>query len=115
MDFPYGETVDILTAASVVDPYSNESEVEDWDNPTSVSVAGVAVEPRPSGEPLQDARNQVTSGFTLYMPTGTPISSRNRVTVRGVTYEVLGEPAEWASPFTGWQPGVVVQVERTAG
>jgi hypothetical protein len=73
------------------------------------------VEPRPSAEPVQDARNAVTSGFTLYMPTGTTITATNRVRVRGAVYDVLGEPAEWRSPFTGWAPGVVVQVEKVEG
>jgi hypothetical protein len=116
MDFPYGETVTVLTADTTLDPYSNEN-VPDWTKPpaTSTPVSGVAVEPRPSGEPLQDARNQVTSGFTLYFPAGTAITAQNRVTVRGTTYGVLGEPAVWKSPFTGWAPGVVVQVERTEG
>lgn len=112
--FAYGETVQVLTAGTTTDPYSNES-TPDWSTPTSVDVPGVAVEPRPSGEPLQDARNQVVSGLTLYMPPGTTITPRNRVRVRGVTYDVLGEPAVWRSPFTGWEPGIVVQVERSEG
>lgn len=112
MDFAYGETVSVLSPGSAADPYSGETQ-DDWSSPTSVSVAGVAVEPRPSGEPLQNARNQVTSGFTLYVPSGTTISARNRVTVRGDTFNVVGEPATWRSPFTGWEPGLVVQVERT--
>lgn len=115
MDFPHGETVQVLTAGTTTDPYSGE-ETPSWEEtPTSVDVSGVAVEPRPSGEPLQDARNQVTSGFTLYMPPGTAITPQNRVSVRGVTYDVLGEPADWRSPFTGWAPGIVVQVERSEG
>lgn len=112
--FPYGETVQVITAGTTTDPYSGEP-TDDWDTATSVDVTGVAVEPRPSGEPLQDARNQVTSGFTLYMPAGTAITAQNRVTVRGETYDVLGEPAEWRNPFTGWEPGLVVQVERSEG
>ena len=55
------------------------------------------------------------SGFTLYLPTGTEIGPQNRVVVRGKTYDVLGEPAEWVNPFTGWAPGVVVQTELTEG
>jgi hypothetical protein len=112
--FAYGETVQVLTAGTTTDPYSNES-AADWSTPTSLDVPGVGVEPRPSGEPLQDARNQVTSGFTLYMPPGSAITAQNRVVVRGVTYDVLGEPAVWRSPFTGWEPGIVVQVERSEG
>lgn len=114
MDFPYGETVQVLTAGTATDPYSGKPS-PDWTSLTSVDVPGVAVEPRPSGGPLQDARNQVTSGLTLYMPAGTGITAQNRVTVRGVTYDVLGEPAVWRSPFTGWEPGIVVQVERSEG
>lgn len=114
MDFPYGETIAVLTPGSTSDPYSGATQ-DDWTSPSSTSVTGVAVEPRPSGEPLQDARNQVTSGFTLYLPPGTAITARNRVTVRGETYNVVGEAADWRSPFTGWEPGTVVQVERSEG
>lgn len=114
MDFPYGETVQVLTAGTVTDPYSGQSSPS-WATSTSASVSGVAVEPRPSAEPVQDARNSVTSGFTLYMPAGTVITAANRVVVRGGTYDVLGEPASWVNPFTGWAPGLVVQVGRTEG
>lgn len=115
MMFPHGESVTILTAGFDLDPYSDEL-VQSWEwVPTEVVVTGVAVEPRPSTEPLQEARNSVTSGFTLYMPTGTEIDAQNRVIVRGNTYSVLGDASEWVSPFTGWAPGVVVQVERVEG
>lgn len=114
MDFPFGETVTVLTAGTKSDPYSDDTE-PDWDNPTSATVSGVAVEPRPSQEPLQDARNATVSGFTLYMPAGTEIGSQNKVTVRGKTYDVLGDAADWRDPFTGWQPGLVVQVGLTEG
>lgn len=114
MDFPHGESVDVLTAGAVTDPYSGET-VTDWSAATEVTHDDVAVEPRPSGEPVQDARNAVTSGFTLYgLPAGS-VTAANRVRVRGEVYNVLGEPAEWRSPFTGWEPGLVVQTERTAG
>ena len=113
--FPFGETVTILTAGMEEDPYSDDL-VSSWDwTPTELEVAGVGVEPRPSGEPTQEARNATTSGFTLYLPAGTEIGPQNRVVVRGGTYEVLGEPAEWVNPFTGWAPGIVVQVERVEG
>lgn len=112
--FPHGETVTIQTAGTVTDPYSGES-APSWDDPTEVDVPGVAVEPRPSSEPVENARNSVTSGFTLYLPAGTAITAQNRVIVRGGTYDVLGDPADWRSPFTGWAPGLVVQVGRTEG
>lgn len=114
MTFPFGETVEILTAGTVTNPYSDE-DTPTWATSTVTVVTGVGVEPRPSGEPTQDARNAVTAGYTLYLPPDTPITAANRVRVRGGTYDVIGDPADWRSPFTGWHPGVVVQVTRTEG
>lgn len=109
-----GEAVTVLTAGTTLDPYSNEP-TADWDHPTAVPVTGVAVEPRPSSEPVQDARNAVTSGFTLYFPPGTPVTAADRVQVRGQVYDVLGEPAVWVNPYTGWVAGTVAQVTHTEG
>ena len=106
-----GETVVIVTTGTDADPYSGDVATTG----SEVTVDGVAVEPRPSSEPQQDARNAVTSGYTLYFPAGTVIGPENAVQVRGGTFNVLGEPAVWRSPFTGWEPGVVVQCERTEG
>lgn len=104
-----GEVVTVLTPGTVSDPYSGET-VASWDAPTERDVTTLAPpEPRPSDEPLLDARNSVTSGWTLYLPPGDPISSRDRVRVRGVVYPVQGEPAAWHDV------GVVVQAFRTEG
>jgi len=110
-----GETVIVLTGTPVTDPYSGEETGTDWTTtpPTQVSVDNVLCEPRPSAEPVQDARNAVTSGFTLYMPAGTAIIPANRVRVRGLDYDVLGEASDWR--LGSWRPGLVVQTSRTAG
>lgn len=123
MHFPHGETVAVLTAGTVENPYSGDP-TEAWTlpdggewatEPTEVDHDGVAIEPRPSQEPVQDARNAVTSGFTLYgLPAGS-VTSRNRLRIRGEIYNVLGEPAHWIQPYTGTDFGLVVQVDRTEG
>lgn len=103
-----GEVITVKSPGVAVDPYSADS-AESWDAPTSRIVTTVAPpEPRPSSEPTQDARNAVTSGWTLYLPAGDPVTSRDRVVVRGVEYPVQGEPANWGV-------GVVVQAFRTEG
>jgi hypothetical protein len=114
--FPFGETVALITAGTVTDPYSDE-DAESWadEDVSSVDVPGVGVEPRPSGEPLEDARNRVTSGFTLYFPPSVTPTPFQRVVVRGKTYKILGETAVWKNPFTGWTPGNVVQCELVEG
>lgn len=103
------ETVAVLTAGTVTDPYSGES-TPSWTTPTEVAVVTLApAEPRPSSEPVQDARNAVVSGWTLYLPSGTAVTSANRVRVRGAIYPVQGEPADWLGA------GIVVQAYGTAG
>ena len=111
--FGFGETVEVLSSSSTTDAYNNT--VEDWTTPTETPVEDVGVEPRPSTEDNRDARNAVTSGFTLYMPAGSVVTAKNRIRVRGDDYAVDGEPAEWRNPFTGWEPGLVVQTKRMEG
>ena len=103
-----GETVVVLSPGTVTDPYSNQP-AESWDTPTERTVTTIApLEPRPSLEPVQEARNAVMSGWTLYLPSGDPIRRTDRVRVRGEVYPVQGEPADWGM-------GVVVQAFRTEG
>jgi len=113
-----GETVIVLVGVSATnpDPYSGDP-VIDWAlPPTQVPVENVLCEPRPSSEPVQDARNSTTSGWTLYlqdgMPVGIVLTPANRIRVRGVDYDVLGEASDWRLGSFG---GLVVQTSRTAG
>jgi hypothetical protein len=103
-----GETVTVLTAGTKTDPYSGEP-TEDWDNPTTRDVTTIApLEPRPSQEPVQDARNAVSNGWTVYLPAGDPVSRLNRLRIRGEVYPVQGTPADWGV-------GIVVQAFKTEG
>lgn len=103
-----GETVTRLRAGTVADPYSN-STVESWSAPAELPITTlVPPEPRPSDEPVQDARNAVTSGWTLYLPSGSDVTANDRMRVRGKVYPVQGEPAEWGV-------GMVVQAFGTVG
>lgn len=110
---PWGEAVTILTPQTRT---SYGQQVADWTVPPAsrVDVPDVLCEPRPSGEPMQDARNQVTSGWTLYFQTApaTLPGPLNRITVRGKDYDVEGEAADWRQGSFG---GVVVQTKRVDG
>lgn len=101
------EFVVVLNATTSTDVYGNTT--ENWTAPTQASVRTLAPpEPRPSQEPVQDARNALVSGWTLYLPTDAPVTARSRVRVRGTDYPVQGEPADWGA-------GLVVQAFRTEG
>jgi hypothetical protein len=103
------ETVTRLRAGTVTDPYSGE-DAEDWSAPTEVDIVTLApAEPRPSGEPLENARNALVNGWTLYLPYGSDVTARDRMLVRGEEYPVQGTPADWLGA------GIVVQAFRTEG
>jgi hypothetical protein len=107
VNFPYGETVVRIRSAGR----------DQFGDPTGpavpdLSIPGCAVAPRQAGEQIGQGRIAVTSGLTLYVPPGPDILPSDRIEVRGVVYEVEGEPAEWRSPFTGWEPGREVQLTR---
>jgi len=109
-----GEDVQVLSAGQKADPYSGET-AESWDSPSEVTISNVLCEPRPSGEPVQDPRNAVTSGWTLYLqaPPAAPITAANRVRVRGIVYQVIGDPADWRMGLR--RAGLVIQTGRTDG
>jgi hypothetical protein len=104
------ETVTRLRATAVEDPYSTEETALDWSDPDETGITTLApAEPRPSDEPVQNARNAVVDGWTLYLPEGAGVTSQDRLRVRGLDYAVLGEPASWLGA------GVVVQCKRVEG
>lgn len=37
------------------------------------------------------------------------------VALLGTTWEVIGLPQPWSSPFTGWTPGSVIRIQRVTG
>lgn len=114
MEFPYGETVEVLTAGTTTDPYSGEPSA-DWENPTERTVDLVGVADGGTAEPLQDARNELNADYDLFFPADDPIARTDRVRVRGDVCEVVGKPFAWRSPFTGWAPGLVVHVKLSEG
>lgn len=113
--FTHGETITRLRATAEVDPYSDEPADTDWDSPDQLPIPGCGFNPGRSSEPLQDARNAVVTQPEVYAPTGSDVLAGDRLVVRGVTYDVDGDPASWVSPFTGWAPGVVIPLKVVSG
>lgn len=111
------ETITRKRRAVITDPYSNEpTGLGPWDSAAEAILDGEwAVEPRPSSEPVQDARNAVVSGFTLYGPYEPDLTPQDRVLVRGNWYDVDGVVANWADPFTDQEVGSVVQTKVVDG
>lgn len=111
MTFPSGETVTLVKRelADAKDEYGN-----DIYTPVDVPVDGCVVWPRTSSEDVQ-GQDTVTAGLTVLLPPATDASSVDAVIVRGDPYEIDGEPAVYHSPFTGFDPGVLINLTRTTG
>ena len=115
MLFPHGEPA--LFEHRVVgseDSHGNPTETFG----TAVLVVGGAFVPGGSVESFTPGRDSVVTSPTYYIPGDAAkpvISPRDRVTIRGLLFQVDGQPAEWVSPFTGWAPGIVVNLERVDG
>lgn len=113
--FAYGETVTRQRGVPVTDPYSNEATRLDWTTPDELDIDGCGVALGGTSEPTQDARNSVDSDFDVFMPTGSDVTSRDRLVIRGLVCEVAGHPFLWTSPYTGWAPGMIVRAKIREG
>ncbi len=108
--FPFGDTVILhrLVPAGR-DEYGVTVRV---DQP--VTLERCATWAGPSSE-RTDNQTQVTVDRTVVLPAGTTVLATDEVTVRGQRYTVVGQPADDRSPFTGWAPGVVVELRKVSG
>lgn len=62
-----------------------------------------------------DNATQVIADRTVVLPHGTGVQPTDEITVLGLRYSVLGQPADDTSPFTGWAPGTVIELRRVGG
>jgi hypothetical protein len=115
VNFAHGEMIERLRAPLVSDPYSGQPTTRDWANATSATLEGFALDPGGSQETRTVSREQITTTPTLYGPYGADLVAADRVVVRGVTWEISGNAADWRSPFTGWTPGSVWPLTRVEG
>lgn len=104
--FPFGETIIRIRAPRTPDAYNPAGPgVPDWSAAVETSLDGFAVDPGGSTEAATVNREQITTSPTLYGPFGADVVASDRVRVRGVTWEVAGNRADWRNPFTGWEAG----------
>lgn len=104
-----GETVTVHHPATWATGSYGERTVATWDDE---DVERCAVAP---GETMENLDRQATLAveWTVYCPAGTTVEAEAQMTVRGVRYEVDGEPADWTNPYSGEAKGVVVKVGRS--
>lgn len=95
MTFAFGETVTVTRIT--------ENNVGDHTPGLTHDVTGCAVWPTTGTETVAGGMDVVIFGVTVYMPPGSDVLSTDTVLVRGLSYNVNGEPVSFVSPFTGTQ------------
>jgi hypothetical protein len=108
--YPHGITVTLLREDR--DRFGDVTLVEDG------AIAGCAWAPRTRTADTEetDRSAQVSSGRTLWCPPGAPVTAHHRVRFPdGTVWQVRGEPDDWRSPYTGWNPGLQMELERVTG
>ena len=111
--FPFGETVQFKAYQEGAED-SHGNPVESWASP--VPSDGWGFDPGGSVESYGPGRDMVVTSPRLFRQSRAFLPGRrDRVIVRGREYAVDGDPADWRSPLTGWEPGIVVTLEVVSG
>lgn len=80
----------------------------------AVEVGVFAFDPGGSSESLIPGHDRVVTTPKLYAPPGVVFAAKDRVTARGLLYEVDGDTAVWRHP-RGFRPGNVIELRRVDG
>jgi hypothetical protein len=118
MQFPFGETV-TLHARGLTWQDEDGNDVSDPTRDVVTTLTGVPVWPRNASEGRQGENTQgsdmLITGLSALLPAGTVVTAIDKVDVYGQSYEIDGEPGRYQSPFTGTNPGVLVNLTRITG
>lgn len=80
------------------------------------AVGTAALDPGGTREPVEVGRAQVVTTPKLYYQSEWPdLHSGDRVRVRGLTFEVDGDPSDWRSPWGTLVGGTVVELKAVSG
>lgn len=76
---------------------------------------GWVVWPVTQGSEATQGQDIITDTLVGIAPPGTVVSAVDRVKFNGKTYEIQGNPWSWMNPFTGWEPGVQIDMKAVTG
>lgn len=103
----FGETVRVLYRQQARDTAGATRLI--W---SPVDIVGAAVRILSSSEAAVGTAETDNDSVEVVLPPGTPVTSRDRLLVRGLLYDVNGTPTEVTDPQTTARPGVKVIGKR---
>lgn len=108
MTFPHPITVTVRRPSK--DKYGDVTLSDSW------PIEGCAVAPVSAASVVDDpGRLGDTATWTLFAPAGSDLKANDVVTIDDDDWTVRGNPGDWCSPFTNWEPGMVAELTRGDG
>lgn len=95
--------------------------VDRYGNPVYTPVDAVlperaAFDPGGSRDPVEVGREQTITTPKLYFPKAYPdLNDTDQVLIRGVVFDLEGNPADWKSPYGSDVGGLVVELKKAEG
>lgn len=105
------ERVTSLTATTTTDRYGNT--VEDWSTPTRRTFDAL-VAPATAEDYATQAQAGTSWDFRVYSTKPVTVTAVDRLLIRGLEYEVAGEPEVWRF-MAGGNAGTVINARRRRG
>jgi hypothetical protein len=107
----FGETVTLIRRTLAGrDRYGNDRYTT-----TTAVIDGVSVRRTGSSEDLGEQRDRVTTSLEVLLPPGTTVTAYDRLRIRGLLYEIDGNPDPGPNPDTGTTGPVRLSVKRITG
>lgn len=114
--FEHPETVTRLRARDITDRYSTKPIAADWSNPHSITIPNAHISTSGSTPADGTQRRQVTENAQLVVADpAVDVRLGDRIQRGTDLWEVVGFPQTDSSPFTGWQPTLVADLEEVHG
>jgi len=112
MQFPTPFTVETEAyIPGAKDPFNNP--IDSWESPVTQAVMGWA--PPVSDEPKLAGHDRIVVDIELFAPSVFSASPKDRITISGKKYSVIGYPEGTdGNPFL-WSPGKVVNLQIIEG
>lgn len=98
--------------------------VDQWGDqtaPTTTTIPGCTIYPTTSDDVGGRGRDGAVTGLSIIVPYGTAIAHNAHVQIPAPWsdstewWPIVGDSADWSSPFTDWAPGSIVKVQRGEG
>ncbi len=88
--------------------------IDKWNSPVDLGI--YAFNPSSSSEVEIDGHaHRVESTPTIYLPSAAVVGTRDKITVRGSTFEVDGEPSDFRNPYDSTMNGLSINLKAVTG